>query len=681
MNYKTELKGDFETFQKHPDTPIFHRLKFDSTSIYLTQSAFHTLLVAKNQNEHYRIFSWDDWRAKPLLGCELGHASPNLGFVCLIGRYTPTTDDLTDVQYESEEGKAYFESAKEAFDQASPRKDKKKRLIDPRDIMRMEEIIPTGVQGRAIYGEGNYIIDGPAGSGKSTTVLQKIKLLQKNSGIASDRIAVLAKSQNARKEFESLLCKIEAKRVKVSVVEDFLRAATGLEVDALDDNYRSAWKLAVNRTRRISMIQEDLRRIRSNNLREIGGDDNEALSAFRSDEVALSLFREYVSRRSELCAYLLSSSDESRTRRLKIQADVAEFKMKYRSKLIREGTRRTRPAIATKDGELSLIDEAKLREATFKYKEKLEGELEKFNKDRSKKASDKADAIRDIVVSLRNQVTSKKFAAGIFNGHLPQFLFQLQTKKLLGGDQPFHTLIVDEAQDVPLSKLRVLWLLSENLILTGDEVQRENPDGIGKWSNLGDLKKAFIKDEKLNIFELNHNFRQTLELGEFSYAFRQSVLGRPIGDISDEYFENQRGFRKAQLARVSDGIAFCSLVKQKISLIKSEFSDFFPLVIFYENKVSLDRMIGALESGGVDWSMDGTEDASVMFVCVSDIAGRTFPTVLSPLTNNTPSNSLYVMISRAKYDLCLFCGEKVSVNDQVEKLLSAGYLVSYQADS
>ena len=47
-----------------------------------------------------------------MLGFELGDSSPALGLVNLIGHYTPIQNDLTEVQYESENGKAYFDTAK-----------------------------------------------------------------------------------------------------------------------------------------------------------------------------------------------------------------------------------------------------------------------------------------------------------------------------------------------------------------------------------------------------------------------------------------------------------------------------------------------------------------------------------------------------------------------------------------
>jgi len=98
MNFKSDLKMDFETYKNNKDTPIFYRLKFDDTSVYLTKSRFYDILTSKNEHGYYRIFSWDDWRAKAFLGFDLDDESPALGIVNLIGNYFPTEDDLTEVQ-------------------------------------------------------------------------------------------------------------------------------------------------------------------------------------------------------------------------------------------------------------------------------------------------------------------------------------------------------------------------------------------------------------------------------------------------------------------------------------------------------------------------------------------------------------------------------------------------------
>ena len=108
-DWNEELRADLSTYLENIERPIIHRLKFDQTSIYLTQAEFYDVNVSTNEMGHYRIFSWTDWRAKGLLGYELGEESPNLGVANLIGRYLPHEEDLTDVQYASSNGKAYFE--------------------------------------------------------------------------------------------------------------------------------------------------------------------------------------------------------------------------------------------------------------------------------------------------------------------------------------------------------------------------------------------------------------------------------------------------------------------------------------------------------------------------------------------------------------------------------------------
>ena len=109
---------DLATYQKHPQTPIFHRIKFDSTSVYLTKTIFYNNLVySENEYGCYRVFSWADPRAEVFLGFELEDRSPKLGLAKLIGRFKPVLNDLTDVQYETVYGKAYFKSAKEELNE------------------------------------------------------------------------------------------------------------------------------------------------------------------------------------------------------------------------------------------------------------------------------------------------------------------------------------------------------------------------------------------------------------------------------------------------------------------------------------------------------------------------------------------------------------------------------------
>ena len=161
---RSELSTDLLTHQKHEDTPIFHRIKFDDTSIYLTKTTSYELMTSKNNLGHYRIFSWTDQRSKAFLGFELGQRSPALGAAKLIGMYKPDGSNLRDVKYSSEKGKMFYRNAQRALNGEEDALGEDSNKIDAENFMKMAEIIPTGVQGKAIYGEGNYIIDGPAGT-------------------------------------------------------------------------------------------------------------------------------------------------------------------------------------------------------------------------------------------------------------------------------------------------------------------------------------------------------------------------------------------------------------------------------------------------------------------------------------------------------------------------------------
>ena len=71
----------------------------------------------------------------------------------------------------------------------------------------------------------------------------------------------------------------------------------------------------------------------------------------------------------------------------------------------------------------------------------------------------------------------------------------------------------------------------------------------------------------------------------------------------------------------------------------------------------------------------------VMFVNIDDISGRSFPVVMMPLINSTNENSIYIMISRAKYDLCMFTGKDKKINKQIMRILSEGIVVRYETGS
>ncbi|GFO73430.1 DNA helicase II/ATP-dependent DNA helicase PcrA [Bathymodiolus japonicus methanotrophic gill symbiont] len=689
LNFKKDLKMDFESYMKHIDTPIFHRLKFEEVSFYLTKSKFHDVLVSSNEHGGYRIFSWDDWRAQPLLGIELGDENPRHGVVDLIGRYTPIENDLIDVQYETDEGKAFFESAKVELEEKKQKPHTRKDLdkkIDSRAFMRMGEIIPTGAQGKAIYGEGNYIIDGAAGTGKSTTVLQKIKILQKHGSVSSKKILVLVKNESVISEFNNLLETISISGLKIKSAEGFVSDIFQHNVRDISAIIDNTWQIASYINESLMVLNKEVDSMSSRIFSNIGNNDLSLQRGFDKYPEITKILNKYHNLRGEFVDLCKRNRNEINRRKNEIKIEIETYKQELKDKRLKKNNKEKRRFSikrmfqpSEKTTSLTLGEEADIRDMAEEFKKKRNSIIDKVSK-KSKEKEDKAlENIRFSINKIRTTALSEEFLTIYTSGEEENYLLQLHIKKLVGQPTAFNTIIVDEAQDVTLSNIYLAWLMADNVILTGDELQKEEPDGIGSWQNLGVLEKEFSKDNQLNIFTLSHNFRQTFELGNFSFNFRQLILGKPLTDIGEEYFENQKGFKKPQLALIHQASDFCVLVKNKVKLISQTFSDSMPAVIFYENEASLDRLTSILDKEDIKYGYDGDETHSAMFVNMGDISGRSFPVVMMPLINSTNENSIYIMISRAKYDLCMFTGKDKEINKQVMRLLSEGIVVRYEA--
>ena len=327
---------------------------------------------------------------------------------------------------------------------------------------------------------------------------------------------------------------------------------------------------------------------------------------------------------------------------------------------------------------LTLGDEADIRNEVQKEKKKIDSEINKSSEKLRESEEKKIRKIATANENIRKRILSEEYSGLHSSDDKERRLFHLQLNKLAGVSTSLHTIIVDEAQDVPLSKIHLAWLMAENTILTGDELQKEDSEGVGSWNNLGRLEGLFSKDGQKSIFTLSHNFRQTFELGNFSFNFRQLVSGKPIIDIQEEYFENQKGFNKPQLALINQTSDFIGLVNDKIRLVDKTFSDALPVVVFYENEASLNRLTEILGKANIKYGYDGDERNPVMFVDVRNIAGRSFPVVMMPLIGVSNENSIYIMISRAKFDLCIFTGKDKKINTHIDNLLSENIVVHYE---
>ncbi|MDG1751650.1 MAG: AAA family ATPase [Thalassotalea sp.] len=670
---KAELKTDLDTYLKRKSTPLFHKIKFDETSIYLTKASyFENGLVNTGKNDfgNYRVFSWADYRAKAFLGFELGQDSPALGRANIIGSFTPNEDDIKDVKYISDNGKSYFKSAHGELSGVSIDTDDEVIKIDAENFMKMAEIIPTGAQGKAIYGESNYIIDGPAGTGKSTTVLQKIKLLQLHSNVDSSAICIVVKNNQVVKNFEGLLQGININDIKICTVDVFLSEFSSSEntvteellisaskiVSDLVSNYEKLTNIDLLSSSRFNQEGDEFKELK----RHVVGSDSFTLKLTDFLSLARKLRNQRIANDKVISTNVSKLREE--TQKLTSQLTKSRLEKNKKSVLRRLG-------LSKGNDELTLSEQTAIKDQVDKYASNKNKEIKKRKERLASEIEELYKKLTQFKENITKELLSPNSLALYIDDNELEGIVKLYCNKHYPHLNSLHTVIIDEAQDVSAIAIELIRLQAESVVLAGDESQTENNDGIGSWKNLIG-KENYEIDGVLNIYQLRHNFRQTYELGAASYNYRQLLLDRDICDLKADYFDDQIGFNKPQLVFVNQDSDFHLLVKTKLQYIKEAFTSSFPLVIFYENEKSLNRLTSLIKSNDYTFNIDDHLDntAQILFVSISDIAGREFPVVIAPLTNVTSKNTVYVMLSRAKFDLTLITGGNRKVDTRIQTL-------------
>jgi len=681
MTIEDDLSADLNTYLDNKSKPIFHRLKFAKVSFYLTKSTFHDLAVSHNAHGHYRIFSWDDWRSKDLLGLELGEDNPIHGPVKLIGRYTPAGNDLRNCQYHSPEGRKFYESARFTVDGIRPSESEEptewgEDWSDPR----MGEIIPTGIQGKAIYGEGDYIIDGAAGTGKSTTAIQKIKLLTKNAGVDPRTIVVLVHSEELKYEFMRLLVSLEIDSVRVTLIGDFFDALPYGSGAEHQTELGRVWTLSEEISEAFQIVAQEVDSLENSVSGKVPLDLSKAYESLKEDQESARLIKQYGQSRARFFSYYRQKRDEWRVKKEDMEREVTllhkklvqeKWKRRMRN---RNGPLPPIPAPEKIEESLSFSERGAVYEAVSKHRTRKVNDLKAWQKNISSTLRKKYDGLKGIVANLRLRLVSEDFAQSYFPDRRLAFLLCRHIQRFLKTTDTFHTIVLDEAQKSSQAAIHLLWLNCRNLVLTGDEMQSDNKYGIGGWNNLGLVQDSFKPDARLNIFVLKNNFRQTFELGALSHGFRELALDRPITDISDEYFDNQKGFPKPEIAKIRSDVRLEALVKRKIQLARKSFARQTPVVVFYQDGVALDQISRGFESSRIPFGLDGDESESVMLVSISKISGRSFPVVIAPLLEEMSDQELYILLSRARFDLTLYVRGGQNINSKILALKKEGLI-------
>lgn len=535
----------------------------------------------------------------------------------------------------------------------------------------MSEIIPTGAQGKAIYGEGNYIIDGPAGTGKSTTALQKIKLLQLNEKIDASKICVVVKNNKVVPNFIGLLNSIEVENVNVLSANEFLKKQYD-SIDSIKQTQLSKihndvealvkkFKKAANINTLISITLESEEQEQSEPLKELLGSE-------RFDKLSMQLLALAKTYRDKKRA-----DDKSYTQSIK---QLHKRSKDYEKE--RENKPEYKKELANENGLYYLETKRIIKEEVDDFKSIRKKPINEMIRVSIEELETQLNKIKSLHVSLNNEFFSKNNLSCVFGNDNVISLVELYANKHSDIKDNFHTIIIDEAQDVPAKVIELIRLHCENLVLVGDESQKENPKGVGPWENLLLKESVYSNVDGLNIYHLRHNFRQTYELGTVSYNYRQLMLGRNIHDIKEDYFVDQIGFNRPEVQLITENSEFLNLVIDKLNYIKESFSKPFPLVIFYNDVHELTDLKNLLVNSGhtVDVDNPSDEKLEVLLISVNEIAGREFPVVIAPLCNSQSNPTIYIMLSRAKFDLTLFVKPSYKINYEIKQLIDYGLLTT-----
>lgn len=786
MDKKENIKADLDTFLKHKEKPFFRKLKFNNASVYLTNSVFNELSYGKNNENSYRIFPWNDIRAREFLSLKIGDSSQSLPLGCveIIATYKPSieNEDLQDIQYQYYYTKYYFKSARQYLQDIE---DSVRYKIDTEEIFNMNEIIPIGNQGSAIYAEGSYIIDGVAGSGKSTTLIQKIKIILEHKKINKEKVILLVKNKELINEFNKLLKTIKVYDINILTFEDFLKRNYDTNISEEEikkvylkyeeiDNYLIKLKNCIidplnknmipnlnknlnnyNSIFNYNKIEEQINKL-INLATEVEKKHNSGLDNIKiivnnnkiklKDNVKNMLLKnketskiikefdiffnwlgikkiekEYIDieninkikeKFEKMYQFFIENeSKKSINYNLKpkeiyifkndikeVINDTITLTSLYLEKDINEKEKyklilKNKYKFFFKDNDIKnifdfiyLIDPLifditnfkEINDYIKKENKNFNDKIEKYNTNLKKEKNDIIKKILNIEIEINKTILENNFLDIFFNSNTSKQVFIGLFNKNFNNKTKYEYIIIDEAQNIKNKELDLIIPITKNVILNGDEFQSEDPLSICQWENIQNSKKYFLKNnnKELNIYRLIHNFRQSYELANCSYNFRQLHLNKEIIDISEEYFENEKGFNVPTICYINEDIKFIKLINDKLKYIQEIFTKKIPIVIFYENDKTLGRLSNILEKNNFSYGMDGEFKYDVMFVAINNIAGRSFPLVLSPLIKNSNDKSLYIMLTRARYDLTLFTKEDVS-NKYIKKLIEKNIIKNY----
>lgn len=766
---------------------VFHRrLSFDNgNNFYLTTAKVD---VDYSLDGDFILSYWglNSDKVDTLMEKDIGHVSKANGVLVMTGDFTPHERDLINVKYKNTTGKFEFISAKNTLDGVEMVEDDSTSLINTDEFFRLKfNLAGLGDQSRALYDTNSAIIDGAAGTGKSTIALQKLKSLHEKKNISQNNMSVIVKNKQAIPHFQSLLSSdvLALNEVKIYYVDEFLNNLSldsTINADTFMDLKSNADSIKKNLENMIQLInleniqkhfsvlleyigKEFFLKSLESMLEEIKNDKDKVLEIndlkAGVEDINQSLLDEDIDDEQKLDLIdrlkaktrkveqlsgenykkaLLILEDDIEKLSTVILTDIVSFNYaskeltslevllwmkRYINFHVDKSKNEEQLQIAIEELEaLDSLEEDKLelegikkeledvefyasespndkelkkelRELKSKYKKQLsvvknyellpkkKADLkEKITKTFSIEASEK----RQYSNVIHKLYFTKDYIRKAFLDDVSDFERYITLCYLLDDSQVLDTLIVDEAQDYTLVELELLRFQAKRIILTGDILQNLNPVEIQSWKNILNVNDVYgvennAGDKKLNKFDLKHNFRQTYQLANASYNFRQLLLNGGMEDIQQEYYLSEKEFngkpyRLPTLSRVEDQHNLQSFIKEKIENITQVYSSKIPIAIIYKSENQKQDYLTIFKHYRISENIDELSELDILLVDILESKGKEFPLVVSELDSLTDSE-IYLIMTRAQFELDFVSTQHICPNKNLQTLIDREWVV------
>lgn len=681
LDFEKELEYDYKKYNFYYHSPIN-----DSFKKWKEEGIFHRRLTFKNNSEKINFYVttakvninysfgddfiipyWDSriWdntnkrRVEELMKMTIGDESPKHGALVFYGDYKPKDDDLTNIRYKSIDGKEEFKSAKYILE--NHEEIDVEELIDIDKFFRLKfNLADIGEQSKALYDEDNAIIDGSAGTGKSTIALQKLKYLSVNKNISQREILIIVKNNHLKIDFKSLLENenLKLNHIKIKTVDELNSSIQNIKLDFLKENKQQAMEIRrifesfiFNRNAICVTEHYESLLMFFQNKNLLNKKEKYSLENIKEwqDDYSNSTYKNYFLALEYLHRYKNYYDDIYRTkdRKLTIIKKIEKLEKK--------------------------LNNENLTDKEYKAYENLEIELSKLEKKEIEEYS--LDREQNLILkNILKKLYFNKIYIDNYLSAIPNCEKDLILKYLNLGEYEYDTILIDEAQDYSLVELEVLRLYAKRVILTGDILQNLDNGEISDWSDILNVNEIYSVEDKngkdrLNIFTLKHNFRQTYQLSNASYNLRQLLLDRELEDIEKEYWVSEKEFNGKPYKKPT--IIFKQNIKkyihEKIKHIKNTFTSQVPIVLIYSSSEEKKEYQRELSHYELSYNTENIENIDVILLSVLEVKGKQFPVVASRLDGFT-DKEIYLIMSRGQFEVD-FLSSKREVDNKYLKIL------------